>query len=46
MVTQVEFALRARSRGCHLITDEVCSHLGALPRFGGCICSSSIPVRH
>lgn len=34
MVTQVEFALRARSRGCHLITDEVCSHLGVLPRFG------------
>ncbi len=31
---QVEFTLRARTRGFHLITDEVVAHLGELPRTG------------
>ena len=34
MITQTEFTLRPRSRGCHLITDEITSHLPALPRIG------------
>jgi secondary thiamine-phosphate synthase enzyme len=34
MITQVEFALRARSRGFHLITDEIISNLPALPECG------------
>lgn len=31
---QVEFTLRARTRGFHLITNEVVAHLGELPRTG------------
>ncbi len=31
---QKEFALKARSRGCHLITGEVLGHIGELPRAG------------
>ena len=34
MIKQIEFALRARARGFHLITDEVVTHLGQLPRTG------------
>jgi secondary thiamine-phosphate synthase enzyme len=34
MITQVEFALRARSRGFHLITDEIISNLPSLPECG------------
>lgn len=34
MVQQTEFTLRPRSRGFHLITDEVLSHLPALPDAG------------
>ena len=34
MVQQVEFTLRARSRGFHLITDEVLRHLPQLPKTG------------
>lgn len=34
MVQQVEFTLRARSRGFHLITDEVLQHLPQLPKTG------------
>ena len=34
MIQQVEFTLRARSRGFHLITDEVLSHLPQLPKTG------------
>lgn len=34
MIKQIEFALRARARGFHLITDEVVAHLGQLPRTG------------
>lgn len=32
MVHQIEFTLRPRRRGFHLITDEVLQHLQALPR--------------
>ena len=31
---QVEFTLRERPRGVHLVTDEVLSHLGKLPESG------------
>ena len=31
---QKEFALKARSRGCHLITGEVLGQIGELPRAG------------
>ena len=34
MITQKEFQLRARTRGCHLVTDEVVRGLGALPEVG------------
>ncbi|MGN0229801.1 MAG: secondary thiamine-phosphate synthase enzyme YjbQ [Muribaculaceae bacterium] len=34
MFYQKEFALKARSRGCHLITGEVLGHIGELPRAG------------
>ena len=34
MITQKEFQLRARTRGCHLVTDEVARELGALPEVG------------
>ena len=34
MITQKEFQLRARTRGCHLVTDEVARGLGALPEVG------------
>ncbi|WP_455672803.1 secondary thiamine-phosphate synthase enzyme YjbQ [Phocaeicola sp.] len=34
MVSQTEFTLRARSRGFHLITDEVVSQLPPLPKAG------------
>ena len=34
MVEQVEFSLRPRSRGFHLITQEVAAHLPALPEKG------------
>lgn len=34
MIQQIEFVLKARSRGFHLITDEVMGHLSHLPRTG------------
>ena len=34
MIQQVEFTLKARSRGFHLITEEVLKHLPALPETG------------
>lgn len=34
MVSQIEFTLRARSRGFHLITDEVVRNLPQLPQAG------------
>ena len=34
MVSQVEFMLRARSRGFHLITDEIVRNLPQLPQAG------------
>lgn len=34
MIEQVEFSLRPRPRGFHLITKEVCEHLPALPDKG------------
>lgn len=34
MTTQTAFSLAPRSRGFHLITDEVLSHLGPLPDVG------------
>ena len=34
MVQQVEFTLKARSRGFHLVTEEVLKHLPALPETG------------
>ena len=34
MTRQVEFTLRPRPRGCHLVTDEVVRHLPDLPQVG------------
>jgi secondary thiamine-phosphate synthase enzyme len=34
MVSQTEFSLRQRSRGFHLITDEIIAHLPQLPEAG------------
>lgn len=34
MIQQIEFTLRSRSRGFHLITDEVLCHLPPLPAIG------------
>ena len=34
MISQKEFSLQSRGRGCHLVTDEVLSHLGQLPQSG------------
>lgn len=34
MVEQIEFSLRARPRGMHLITEEVIRHLPPLPQSG------------
>ncbi len=34
MVQQIEFSLRARSRGFHLVTDEILLHLPPLPKTG------------
>lgn len=34
MIRQCEIQLQARPRGCHLVTDEVVRHLGALPQTG------------
>jgi len=34
MIQQIEFTLRSRGRGFHLITDEVVSHLPPLPQTG------------
>ncbi len=34
MTRQVEFTLRPRPRGCHLVTDEVVRHLPDLPQYG------------
>ena len=34
MTRQVEFTLRPRPRGCHLVTDEVVRHLSDLPQAG------------
>ncbi len=34
MVIQKEFSLRSRSRGFHLVTDEILVHLPTLPEFG------------
>lgn len=35
MIRQIEFTLRSRPRGCHLVTNEVLGHLtGMLPQVG------------
>ena len=34
MWKQIEFTLKPYSRGCHLITDEVCRQLPELPKVG------------
>ena len=34
MISQIEFSLRARTRGFYLITDEVMAHLPQLPEVG------------
>lgn len=34
MAQQIEFTLKARSRGFHLVTDEVVAHLPTLPKAG------------
>ena len=34
MVSQTEFSLRPRPRGCHLVTDEILAQLPPLPRAG------------
>lgn len=34
MIQQVEFALTAKTRGCHLITKEILSNLPTLPKTG------------
>ena len=34
MISQVQFSLRARSRGFHLITEEVLRNLPSLPKVG------------
>lgn len=34
MIQQTTFTLRPRTRGFHLVTDEVLSHLPALPKTG------------
>lgn len=34
MISQIEFSLEARNRGCHLITNEVISKLPKLPENG------------
>ena len=34
MIQQVHFRLKARNRGCHLITAEITDHLPALPNTG------------
>lgn len=34
MTQQIEFSLKARRRGFHLITDEVMTHLPQLPKIG------------
>ena len=34
MVSQTEFSLRPRPRGCHLVTDEILAQLPPLPRTG------------
>ena len=34
MVQQIEFSLRARSRGFHLVTDEIIRNLPLLPESG------------
>jgi len=34
MIQQVEFTLKGKNRGFHLITDEVLHHLQKLPQVG------------
>ncbi len=34
MINQIFFSLKGRARGCHLVTDEVMSHLPDLPEYG------------
>ena len=34
MAQQIEFSLKARRRGFHLITDEIMEHIPQLPRIG------------
>ena len=34
MIAQHEFSLQTRTRGCHLVTNEVLSHIGQLPKEG------------
>lgn len=34
MITQVEFSLKAREKGIHLITEEIMAHLPVLPETG------------
>ena len=34
MIRQTEFALSPKSRGCHLVTAEICRQLPALPQTG------------
>lgn len=44
MIQQTTFTLRARARGFHLVTDEVLSHLPALPKTGLLNLLSNIPA--
>ncbi len=34
MIRQIELTLRGKSRGCHLITNEILRHLCPLPEYG------------
>ncbi|MDE6226527.1 MAG: secondary thiamine-phosphate synthase enzyme YjbQ [Muribaculaceae bacterium] len=34
MIEQIEFRLPAKSRGCHLVTDEILRHITRLPEKG------------
>lgn len=34
MISQIEFSLKRKPRGCHLVTDEILANLPALPEVG------------
>lgn len=47
MIQQVEFALAAKHRGCHVVTREIIDRLPKpLPRLGCSISLSSTPPAH